>query len=40
MYDKNMVQEELILRDANKTGKLGFLSYLEILCLAYVMKII
>lgn len=38
MYEA--VKQELTLRDAEKTGTLGNLSYLELLCLAYAMKII
>lgn len=35
-----LVKQELTLRDADKIGKLGNLSYLELLCLAYKLRII
>lgn len=40
MYDYETIRNELELRDADKTGLLGNLSYLELLCLAYKLKII
>lgn len=38
MYE--VVKRELELRDTDKRGQLGNLSYLEVLCLAYRLKII
>jgi len=37
MYE--VVKHELELRDADKRGTLGNLSYLEVLCLAYKLGI-
>lgn len=40
MTIKALVRQELKLRDINKTGALGNLCYLELLCLAYKLHII
>jgi hypothetical protein len=39
MNIKTLVMQELKLRDIDKTGALGNLCYLELLCLAYKLHI-